>query len=62
MFRLIFWALLCYLAYRVLRSLLRQSRPAAATPIRGESENQPLDLSKMDVEDAKFQEVNKKQA
>lgn len=62
MFRLIFWALLCYLAYRVLRVLLRQNRETTSTPIQGEHQNQPLDLSKMDVEDAKFQEVNKKQA
>jgi hypothetical protein len=60
MFRLIFWALLIYLAYRVLRALFLHNRDSSATPVQGEHQNQPLDLSKMDVEDAKFQEVKKK--
>lgn len=60
MFRLLFWALLFYLAYRVLRAALATKRSAPPDPIQGEQNNKPLDLSNQDVEDAKFEEVKKK--
>ena len=63
MFRLLFYALLIYLAYHVLRLLLRSasSHPQSEGQVRGRQKQQSLDLSGMDVEDAKFEEIKKKQ-
>ncbi|MDZ7267353.1 MAG: hypothetical protein ONB48_08495 [candidate division KSB1 bacterium] len=60
MLRLLFWALLFYLAYRVLRAALAGKRRAPSRPIQGGQSKPPLDLSRQDVEDAKFEEVRKK--
>jgi len=62
MLRLIFYALLVYIAYQVLRLLLRssnQGQPPEAG-VRGRQKQKSLDLSGMDVEDAKFEEIKKK--
>jgi hypothetical protein len=56
MFRLLFYALLIYLAYQVLRLLLRgaSSHAQSEEQVRGRPKQQSLDLSGMDVEDAKL--------
>jgi len=57
--RLILWALIVYLAYQLVRMVFnrpRQSRPS----IKGKRNSQPLDLTGLDVEDAKFEEIKKK--
>jgi hypothetical protein len=56
--RFLFWALLIYLAYRVIKALvLGSSRQAPPNQVRGKPKNRPLDLSGHDVEDAKFEEI-----
>jgi hypothetical protein len=56
--RLIFWVLLAYLAYRLIKALVLG--PASKTEqhkVQGKPKNRPLDLSSLDVEDAKFEEI-----
>ncbi len=62
MIRLLIYALLIYLAYRVLRLLVRGagSSEQSEAHVRGRQKQQSLDLSQMDVEDAKFEEIKKK--
>jgi hypothetical protein len=62
MFRLLFYALLIYLAYQVLRIFWRAAslRAQAEARVRGRQKQQSLDLSGMDVEDAKFEEIKRK--
>ena len=56
--RFLFWALLIYLAYRVIKALIFGT-PGQAPPnqVKGKPRNRPLDLSGQDVEDAKFEEI-----
>ena len=63
MIRLFLYALLIYLAYRVLRLLLRGagSSPQSEAHVQGRQKQQTLDLSGADVEDAKFEEIKKKE-
>ncbi|MCI0694092.1 hypothetical protein L0337_19055 [candidate division KSB1 bacterium] len=56
--RFLFWALLIYLAYRIIKALvLGPSRQAPPSQVQGKPKNRPLDLSGQDVEDAKFEEI-----
>lgn len=59
MVRIIFFALLFYLFYQILRSLFVQ-KPEAGPRVQGRPTNKPLDLSQQMVEDAKFEEIKKK--
>ena len=63
MIRLFLFALLIYIAYHVVRMLLLGARASeqAEARVRGRQKQQSLDLSGMDVEDAKFEEIKKKQ-
>ena len=62
MFRLLIYALLLYLVYRLLRLLARGMAPddQSETRVQGRRSKQALDLSGVDVEDAKFEEIKKK--
>jgi hypothetical protein len=56
--RFLFWVLIAYLAYRLIKALVlgpptRQDQHK----VQGKPKNRPLDFSRMDVEDAKFEEV-----
>jgi hypothetical protein len=56
--RFLFWALLVYLAYRAIKALvLGPPRPAPPDQVRGKPKNRPLDLSNLEVEDAKFEDI-----
>jgi hypothetical protein len=58
MLRFLFWALIIYLAYRVINALVFSAPPKHEhDQVKGKPTNRPLDLSNMDVEDAKFQEI-----
>ena len=57
--RILFYALLVYFAFQILR-LLFVPKPQPDPRVQGRPKNQPLDLSKQMVEDAKFEEVKKK--
>jgi hypothetical protein len=59
--RLIFWALIVYLAYRLItRLVLGPPRRAEQNKVQGKAKNRPLDLSNLEVEDAKFEEIKEK--
>jgi hypothetical protein len=62
MIRLLLYILLIYIAFHVLRMLLRgtRSHDSSDAHVRGRQKQQSLDLSGMDVEDAKFEEIKKK--
>ena len=59
MFRLIIFFLLAYLAFHVVR-LLFAGRQQSPSRVSGKRTNPPLDLSGLDVEDAKFEELKKR--
>lgn len=59
MIRILFYVLLVYLAVQILRSLFTP-KPQPDPRVQGRPQNQPLDLSKQMVEDAKFEEIKKK--
>jgi len=59
--RILFWALIIYLAYRVITRLVFGAPPKPSeNQIKGKPKNRPLDLSRLDVEDAKFEEIKGK--
>ncbi len=59
--RFLFWALLVYLAYRVIKALVfGPSRQTYQNKVQGKPKKEPLDLSNLDVEDAKFEEIKEK--
>jgi len=59
--RFLFWAAMLYLAYRVIKVLvLGAPAKPPANQVQGKPKNRPLDLSQMNVEDAKFEEINEK--
>jgi hypothetical protein len=56
--RFLFWALIIYLVYRVMKALVFGTpHPAPPNQVQGKPKNRPLDLSGQDVEDAKFEEI-----
>lgn len=58
--RILFWLLIVYLAYRVITRLVFGPPKPKQNQVKGKPQNQPLDLSRLDVEDAKFEEVKEK--
>lgn len=60
LFRLILWALILYFAYRVIKSLLIESKQKPQTKVKGSPRSDdPLDLRDADIEDAKFRDLDK---
>lgn len=58
--RLLFLAAIIYLAFRLIRALVFGAPPKSGqNEIKGKPKNRPLDLSNMNVEDAKFEEIKK---
>jgi hypothetical protein len=59
--RFLFWAAIVYLAYRVISALVFSGPPKAGqNQVKGKNRNRALDLSGMNVEDAKFEEIDEK--
>lgn len=60
-FRVLLWAVLFYLLFRVLRVWARRARLSGQgrVSVHGQPRNKPLDLRQADVEDAKFHELKK---
>jgi hypothetical protein len=59
--RFLFWAALVYLAYRVIRALVFSGpSKTGQDQVKGKNRNRALDLSNMNVEDAKFEEIDEK--
>ncbi|OQX96670.1 hypothetical protein B6I21_00345 [candidate division KSB1 bacterium 4572_119] len=58
-FRLVFFLIIAYLASKVIKSIMSPSQKQ--TEIRGNpNKHDPLDLSKSDVEDVEFEEIDEK--
>ncbi|MDZ7290928.1 MAG: hypothetical protein ONB44_14860 [candidate division KSB1 bacterium] len=59
--QLIFWMLVIYLAYRLIKIMVfGPLRKPEHTQVQGKARKRPLDLSNLDVEDAKFEEIKDK--
>lgn len=59
MLRLIFWMLLIYFGIKTVQLMTR--RPEKEDPrVKGRPKNEPLDLSRSDVQDAHFEEIDEK--
>lgn len=59
--RFLFWACIVYLAYRVINALVFSGPPKVGeNRVQGKPRNPGLDLSRMNVEDAKFEEIDAK--
>lgn len=58
--RFLFWAAIVYLAYRAINALVFSGPPAGENRVKGKPRNPGLDLSNMNVEDAKFEEIDAK--
>ncbi|MBN2201232.1 hypothetical protein JW777_04695 [bacterium] len=57
MLRLIFWMLLIYFGIKTVRVMTR--RPDKEDPrVKGRPKNEPLDLSRSDVQDAHFEDID----
>jgi hypothetical protein len=56
--RILFWTLVVYLAYRLIKVLVfGPLQRSEQKQVRGKPRTTPLDLSKHQVEDAKFEEI-----
>ncbi len=56
LFRLIFWGLIFYFAYRLVTNILKPRQPRSQ--VRGKPKTKPpLDLDDADIEDAKYKEL-----
>lgn len=59
--RFLFWVCMVYLAYRVINALIFSGPPKTnENQVKGKNRNRALDLSNMNVEDAKFEEIDEK--
>lgn len=63
--RFIFWGLLFYLIYKILRrwlsNLFYTAEPQPQVQVKGKSKPKaPLDLTHRDVEDAEYEEIKQK--
>jgi len=57
MLRLIFWMLLIYFGVKTVQVMTR--RPEKEDPrVKGRPKNEPLDLSRSDVQDARFEDID----
>ncbi|MDZ7343065.1 MAG: hypothetical protein ONA90_00980 [candidate division KSB1 bacterium] len=61
LFRFLFWALILYLIYRLFKALfLGPPNKQTQHQVRGKPKQTSLDLSNLEVEDAKFEEIEEK--
>jgi len=59
--RILFLAVIIYLTYRLIKIFVFGLPPKSGpNQIKGKPKNRPLDLSKMNVEDAQFEEIEEK--
>ncbi|MCG8604067.1 hypothetical protein MJD09_03590 [bacterium] len=56
LFRLLLFGLLFYMGYRIVTNLLKAPNPKSE--VRGKKKTKPIDLSKHDVEDADFEDLD----
>lgn len=59
MIRILFYILLFYLVYQILRAIFLPKPQPQGPRVQGRPKNKPLDLSNQMVEDAKFEEIKK---
>jgi hypothetical protein len=60
MLRLIFWMLLIWFGIKTVRSMTRPAVRREGDQVRGRPKNEPLDLSRSDVQDARFEDIDEK--
>ena len=59
MIRLLLWVLVLVLGYRMLKSL--GSKPSEKNgEVMGKGKSQPLDLSRTDIQNARFEDIDEK--
>jgi hypothetical protein len=59
MFRLLFWVLVFVLGYRMLKGL-GSKPPDKNGEVLGDKKSKPLDLSRSDVQNARFEDIDEK--
>jgi len=59
MIRLLLWALLFFLGYRMLKGMASKP-PRKNDEIKGAGKSKPLDLSSTDVQNARFEDIDEK--
>jgi len=59
MVRFLLWVLLFVLGYKLLKGLA-SSPPRKNDEVRGNKKSKPLDLSKTDVQNARFEDIDEK--
>lgn len=58
LFRIIFWGILGYLAYKVIRQVF--FKVSDEPQVKGKPKQKPLNIDKSQIEDADFEELNDK--
>ncbi len=56
LFRLLFWGILGYLGYKLVKNWIQPSKKD--TEVHGKPESKPLDIDESQIEDADFREVD----
>lgn len=59
MLRLIFWILLIYFGIKTVQGMTRRSEKEEEQ-VKGRPKSKPLDLSRSDVQDARFEDIDEK--
>jgi hypothetical protein len=57
---LVFWILLIWFAIKTVQSMTRRPVRDDRDEVRGRRKNEPLDLSRSDVQDARFEDIDEK--
>ena len=57
MLRLIFWAIIIYFGFRLIQHLFFPKKPNSEPTVRGNNQNNHLDLRDADIEDASFRDI-----
>jgi hypothetical protein len=61
MLRLIFWILLIYFGIKTVQGMTRRTEKEGEQ-VKGRPKNKPLDLSRSDVQDARFEDIDEKKS
>ncbi len=59
MFRILLTGLVVYLGYHVFKGVFKKDKPS--DQVKGKQKSNPLDLKKLDVEDADFEDIDERE-
>lgn len=59
MFRILLTGLVVYLGYHVFKGVFKKYNPSEQ--VKGKQKSNPLDLKKLDVEDADFEDIDERE-